>query len=594
MNDDDVTKVLEQIVPEAPSPDGWAGRPIRVARRRRRARMVAVAAVAVLALPAGVFLAQKPAPHAVPAAPGGEVMGTVVIFGSATAPELCLGAIRESYPPQCSGPALKGDFDWDEVVFEEANGSRWTERTYTVRGLYDPADGEHGSFTLTAPVREAPQIQPPEVDFPQLCDNPLAGAPEGADPIVEQASGEALWTEAAKLPLVSGWVSGSTYNFLVQGDADAAFRQLRMGFDGGLCVQSSDAPAEARRIEALDAVAAALPGQFLSGDPGSVTPELDLRVVIATPQVEATVREAVGEVPFTLTPVFTPVAEAPPGPSDAATTDPSGWMLDVHQPGEWWTQPLIPVSVVLERCPKPFGWGSEPDLNEVTGLPPGSSVNYMFFVDDYHCGIGWSEPESEVEFSRDEMTTEAGLRRICSSSGLPMDETWRFLGYREREWAGERSDPDDPYSITEEMVTAAFIDDNRTVVGCMAYLWDGHDGGAYVELAVGTDTGGWVQPCPVEPTVLASYGDGLITEYELRGAGPVRDGSGTVLTDATALRLRVVGDSVTTTHPIVDGIAIVDAWVEPYADVPLSEDRIPPIEGEVLGPNGEVVATCRR
>ena len=34
---------------------------------------------------------------------------------------LCLGAIAESYPPQCGGPAL-ADFAWGDVGFEEASG----------------------------------------------------------------------------------------------------------------------------------------------------------------------------------------------------------------------------------------------------------------------------------------------------------------------------------------------------------------------------------------------------------------------------------------------------------------------------------------
>ncbi|MDF1487481.1 hypothetical protein [Tessaracoccus caeni] len=603
MNSDDVTKVLGRVVPDAPSPDAWAGSAIRGARRRRRAGMAAVAALAVLALPVGMLLVQKPPQTAVPATPGGEVTGDVWIFGRADAPELCLEAEPVPNPKSCSGPSLKGDFDWSDVTFAVGGGERaedlgqvvrWTEQRYRVRGFYDPTDGEYGSFTLTAPVQEAPRAEEPETTHPQLCDDPLAGAPEGVDPEWQQAFAGALEVAEREneIPVVSTWGSGTTYNYLVQGDAEAAFQKLRAEFDGGLCVQSSDAPTWERRREALDAVLAGvaqLPAQYVEGDVSELPPEIEVRVAIDTPDVAAVVGGAAGEVPFRLAPVFLPVTDT----SGAATTGPAPWTLDVHQPGEWWTQPLIPVSVVLERCPKPFLASSDPDLSEVTGLPPGSSVEYTFLFDDYHCGIGWSEPEREIQISRDEMTTEAGLRRICSSSGLPMDDTWRYLGHREREWAGERPDPGEPGTIDEEIVTAAFIDDDKTLVSCMAYLWDGHDGGAYVELSAETGAAAWVQACPVEPSGMAMSGEGTLDYYALRGAGAVRDSSGKVLTGATAMRFRLVGDTVATTHPVVEGIVIVDAWVKPEATIALDWENPPPIEGEILGPDGDVLATCR-
>ncbi len=154
---------------------------------------------------------------------------------------------------------------------------------------------------------------------------------------------------------------------------------------------------------------------------------------------------------------------AAPIPREAVPQD---WALDVHQSGEWWTQPLIPRSVVVERCPPPFGWASDPDLSSVTGLPPGSSVEYSFVFDDYHCSIGWSEPEGEVEFAAADMDTEAGLRRICSSSGLPIDRSWRFLGSQATERVGDLPGQEED-GLELEAVTAAFIDDFGTVVSCL-------------------------------------------------------------------------------------------------------------------------------
>lgn len=70
------------------------------------------------------------------AAPG-EVQGqgTVIQVGDAS-PQLCLGAIAESYPPQCSGPAIDG-WDWDSVegTFESSADVTWG--AYVVTGTWD-------------------------------------------------------------------------------------------------------------------------------------------------------------------------------------------------------------------------------------------------------------------------------------------------------------------------------------------------------------------------------------------------------------------------------------------------------------------------
>ena len=62
-----------------------------------------------------------------PAVPEGPVrtrdLATVMDTGS---PELCLGPIAESYPPQCGGPALL-DWDWaeHEGTFDQQGDIRW-------------------------------------------------------------------------------------------------------------------------------------------------------------------------------------------------------------------------------------------------------------------------------------------------------------------------------------------------------------------------------------------------------------------------------------------------------------------------------------
>ncbi len=60
--------------------------------------------------------------------------GTVLQVEDA-APQFCLGAVAESYPPQCSGPELVG-WDWNEVEGSEtASGVTWG--TYAVWGTWN-------------------------------------------------------------------------------------------------------------------------------------------------------------------------------------------------------------------------------------------------------------------------------------------------------------------------------------------------------------------------------------------------------------------------------------------------------------------------
>lgn len=70
-------------------------------------------------------------------------LATVMDTGS---PELCLGPIAESYPPQCGGPPLTG-WDWadHEGTYDQQGDIRWG--TYLVTGTWDGT-----SFTATEAV----------------------------------------------------------------------------------------------------------------------------------------------------------------------------------------------------------------------------------------------------------------------------------------------------------------------------------------------------------------------------------------------------------------------------------------------------------
>ncbi len=76
-------------------------------------------------------------PAAVPPATGPVTgLGTVIEVPE-KGPELCLGPVRESYPPQCEGIPLSG-WVWDDTFqegTEVGNPTRWG--TYAVTGTFD-------------------------------------------------------------------------------------------------------------------------------------------------------------------------------------------------------------------------------------------------------------------------------------------------------------------------------------------------------------------------------------------------------------------------------------------------------------------------
>jgi hypothetical protein len=96
--------------------------------------------------------ASPPSASGPPAAavPDGPVrtrdLATVMDTGS---PELCLGPIAESYPPQCGGPALLA-WDWGdhEGTYDQQGEIRWG--TYALTGTWDGT-----AFTVTDAVSGA-------------------------------------------------------------------------------------------------------------------------------------------------------------------------------------------------------------------------------------------------------------------------------------------------------------------------------------------------------------------------------------------------------------------------------------------------------
>jgi hypothetical protein len=203
--------------------------------------------------------------------PDGEVStsGLVTVIDAGNGPELCLGAVAESYPPQCGGPAL-ADFDWGDVGSEEASGVRWG--SYALTGTFDGS-----TFTVTDAIPAAlydTMAAPEEEPLAAACDSPTTtdtakATPEDMDATLAAAS--ALPTYA------SAWLTGNTINVAVTEDAEGAEAELRRTWGGMLCVTTVERT-DADLNEVNQELQAALGDQLLTS--GSTSPDsLDAHVV---------------------------------------------------------------------------------------------------------------------------------------------------------------------------------------------------------------------------------------------------------------------------------------------------------------------------
>jgi hypothetical protein len=103
--------------------------------------------------------------------PAGLYQGDgMVLEAQDSGPELCLGGVLESLPPQCGGVPLVG-WDWRRVDGEEsAGGTTWG--SYHVVGRYD---GESLTVTDFGPYEEASDAFGANPDFSSPCPAPPGG-----------------------------------------------------------------------------------------------------------------------------------------------------------------------------------------------------------------------------------------------------------------------------------------------------------------------------------------------------------------------------------------------------------------------------------
>ena len=123
----------------------------------------------------------------------GQVTAVATVLQEADGPpELCLGGVAASLPPQCGGPEIVG-WDWDAVEADSAQSTTWGE--YAVEGTWD---GE--TFHLTE-ATAAPDEWPEPPEDPRLdpddagAAGPESEAQELQNEVFDHLDGLTGWTE---------------------------------------------------------------------------------------------------------------------------------------------------------------------------------------------------------------------------------------------------------------------------------------------------------------------------------------------------------------------------------------------------------------
>src|SRR6478735_9416798 len=165
--------------------------------------------------------ADAPAGEAPRPVPDGDVrtLGLVTVLDDGDGPEMCLGAVAASSPPQCSGPALAG-FDWGDAGSEEAGGVRWG--SYALTGTFDGSTFTVGDAIPAAlyDTTAAPEPEP----LAAACDEPTTTDTAKATP----EDLDATLAAASALPsYASAWLTGDdTVNVAVTDDAEGTDADL--------------------------------------------------------------------------------------------------------------------------------------------------------------------------------------------------------------------------------------------------------------------------------------------------------------------------------------------------------------------------------
>lgn len=253
-----------------------------------------------------------------------------VLASPSHGPQLCLGGVALSLPPQCGGPDIVG-WDWNTVAGEEtANGTTWGD--YKVTGTFDGR-----RLTLTRnPEPPDPSKPTPNDYFATPCPPPKGGwtvtdEARLSDEASEEASAYArsqatfggTWVDSSINP---AWRSGSysydeatamelgnprkfVLNFLFTKDVGRHRAALRQLWGGPLCVaETVRTSAELRRIqEDLEDELGRDDSPILMAYADEVHGVVRVEVTVADPLLQASLDERYGEGVVVLSGALSPV-----------------------------------------------------------------------------------------------------------------------------------------------------------------------------------------------------------------------------------------------------------------------------------------------
>jgi hypothetical protein len=229
-------------------------------------------------------------------------------------PELCLGGVAESFPPQCTGVPIS-NWDWTAVAGEEsASGTTWGE--FHLVGTYDGS-----SFTAL----EVGPYEPPSseaVDFTAPCPEPVGGwAPKDpsratdADLQAVMRAAEAepdsagFWIDYVDEPSETTHAEGIIAIAAFTGDLERHEAELRELWGGALCVTENErSQAELQRIRReLEETGGELGLQTTWSSTNVVDNRVEVGVVVAGEAAVAAVDQRYGPGAVLLVPALEPV-----------------------------------------------------------------------------------------------------------------------------------------------------------------------------------------------------------------------------------------------------------------------------------------------
>ena len=247
-----------------------------------------------------------------------EATGTV-LEGGGHGPELCLGGVAESLPPQCSGLPIVG-WDWSAVEGEQsASGTTWGE--YDVVGSYDgivftvlevvgPATYDGGDVDPIVAGCPEPAGGWTSVDVSRATEEDLSAAIQASEAEPDSAS---VWIDYVEQPVddeVPVPPGGIILTAAFTGDIDRHTIEIRELWGGPLCVVEHErTQQDLSRIQSeLSGEAGRELGLVLTwSSTDVVTNTVQVGVIVADDALRAAVDERYGEGVVILFPALEPI-----------------------------------------------------------------------------------------------------------------------------------------------------------------------------------------------------------------------------------------------------------------------------------------------